>query len=55
LAPWPGADPHQLLDPELFEKIEKLATRITLERGQELSLDLHLTKELRSLIEAWSQ
>ena len=55
LMPWPGDDPRQLRDPAVFERIEKFAMRITLERGGEVTQDLHLTKELRAAIDALSQ
>jgi hypothetical protein len=52
---WPGEDPGQVLDSEVFAMIEKLATPVKLERGHELSQDLRLTEELRTVADAFAQ
>jgi hypothetical protein len=49
IVPWMGDDAGIVLDPEVFDRIEKLCTRVTIEPSGSLTQDLHLTKELRAV------
>lgn len=55
LIPWPGDDAGQVLDPDVFAMLERLATRVTLELGGKVAQDLRLTPELRTLADTFSQ
>jgi protocatechuate 3,4-dioxygenase beta subunit len=55
LIPWPGDDAGQVLDHDLFAMIERFATHVTVERGGAVTQDLHLTPELKTLADAFSQ
>jgi hypothetical protein len=53
IVPWLGDDAGIVLDPEVFERLEKLATRITVEPSGAVTQDLQMTKELRAIAEAF--
>jgi protocatechuate 3,4-dioxygenase beta subunit len=55
LIPWPGEDAGQVLDHDVFPMIERFATRVSVERGGNVTQDLRMTPELRTLADAFSQ
>jgi hypothetical protein len=52
---WPGEDVGQVLDPGIFAKIEKAATRVRLARGSTPSQDLRLTPEIQAIAKTFAQ
>ncbi len=52
---WPGEDPGQLLDPDVFRMVEKHAMPVKIERSANLKQDLRVTPALRTLADTFSQ
>jgi len=52
---WPGQDPYQVQDPDVFKVLETHATRITVEKGVPAKQDLKLAAEGKALAQSISQ
>lgn len=55
LIPWAGDEVGQVLDPDVFIMLEKHAVRVKVALNDKITQDLHLTKELKTIADTFSQ
>ena len=52
---WPESDASQVQDPDLMLQLEKVATRVSVERAGTTSQDLKMTSEIRVIAQTFAQ
>jgi hypothetical protein len=52
---WPESDASQVQDPDLMLQLEKVATRVSVERAGTTSQDLKMTTEIRVIAQTFAQ
>ena len=52
---WPGTDPFQLQDPDVFGPLERHATRVTVEKNATVTQDLKIVSEIKAAAQSAGQ
>lgn len=52
---WPGTDPYQLQDPDVFGPLEKHATRVSVEKGATATQDLRIASQVKAAAQSFGQ
>jgi len=49
---WPGSDPYQVQDPDIFGPLERHATRVSVEKGATANQDLKIVSQIKAAANA---
>jgi len=52
---WPGTDPYQVQDPDVFGPLERHATRVTIEKAATATQDLKVVSQIRAAAQVVAQ